>query len=105
MPQVREFDDISAMVCSMVGINRDEFERGADVVLSLASRLRHRKARGSNRFNKREVARAVCAARGAGETIERVEIDPRTGKISVVIAKPGEASGVTDTPERIIENL
>ena len=46
--------------------------------------------RSANRFNQREVARALKAARLAGETVDRVEIDPRSGKITVVIAKPNE---------------
>jgi hypothetical protein len=29
----------------------------------------------------------------AGESVERVEIDPASGKISVVLATPGEESG------------
>jgi hypothetical protein len=44
--------------------------------------------RSRNRFRERELARAVRAAKSAGG--ERVEIDP-TGKISIVIGKPGES--------------
>jgi hypothetical protein len=46
--------------------------------------------RSTNRFNSREVARALKAARLAGERPERVEIDPATGKITVIIASPGD---------------
>jgi len=46
--------------------------------------------RSSNRFNAREVARAVRAARLAGERPNRVEIDPATGRIVVILAKSGE---------------
>ena len=49
--------------------------------------------RSVNRFNQREVARALKAARLAGENVDRVEIDPASGKISVVLGKPAEASG------------
>jgi hypothetical protein len=42
-----------------------------------------------SRFRERELARAVRAARSAGG--DRVEIDPTTGKISVVIGKSGES--------------
>jgi hypothetical protein len=42
--------------------------------------------RSRNRFRERELARAVRAAKCAGG--ERVEVDPATGKISVIIAKP-----------------
>jgi hypothetical protein len=47
--------------------------------------------RSVNRFNQREVARALRAARLAGERPERVEIDPATGRITVIIAKTGDA--------------
>jgi hypothetical protein len=43
--------------------------------------------RSVNRFNQREVARALKAARLAGERPDRVEIDPATGRITVIIAK------------------
>ena len=56
-----------------------------------------------SQFHEREVARALRAARKAGEPIDRVEIDPQTGRISVIIAKPGETQD--DTPERIISKL
>jgi hypothetical protein len=39
--------------------------------------------RSRNRFRERELARAVRAAKSAGG--ERVEIDPQTGKISVIV--------------------
>jgi hypothetical protein len=42
--------------------------------------------RSANRFSQREVARALKAARLAGEAVERVEIDPASGKISVVLS-------------------
>src|SRR5262245_11548249 len=48
--------------------------------------------RTTNRFNQREVARALKAARLAGERPHRVEIDPKSGKISVILAKSGEAT-------------
>ena len=47
--------------------------------------------RSTNRFNSREVARALRAARLAGERPERVEIDPATGRITVIIAQPSDA--------------
>jgi len=49
-----------------------------------------------NRFNQREVARALKAARLAGETVDRVEIDPKSGKIAVILAKPGEVTAQTN---------
>jgi hypothetical protein len=50
-----------------------------------------RAPRSVNRFNQREVARAIRAAREAGENLDRVEIDPASGKISVFVAKPAAA--------------
>jgi hypothetical protein len=53
--------------------------------------------RGRNRFRALEVARAIRAARLAGG--ERVEIDPETGKISVIVGKEGE-----DVADNDVEN-
>jgi hypothetical protein len=54
-----------------------------------------------SRFRERELARAVRAGKSAGAS--RVEIDPTTGKITVII---GDAEPATkDTPERIISKL
>jgi hypothetical protein len=53
--------------------------------------------RSRNRFRERELARAVRAAKSAGG--ERVEIDPMTGKISVIIAKPGGESAADNEVE------
>ena len=51
--------------------------------------------RSTNRFNSREVARALKAARLAGERPERVEIDPQSGKITVIIAQASDATTAT----------
>jgi hypothetical protein len=53
--------------------------------------------RSVNRFNSREVARALKAARLAGERPERVEIDPATGRITVIIAEPSAAATAAAT--------
>ena len=53
--------------------------------------------RSQNQFNSREVARALKAARLAGERPERVEIDPATGRITVIIAQPSEAATTAST--------
>jgi hypothetical protein len=47
--------------------------------------MSHRRA---NRFSQRDVSRALRAARRAGETVERVEIDPASGKICVILKDP-----------------
>jgi hypothetical protein len=60
--------------------------------------------RSVNRPNSREVARALKATRLAGERPDRVEIDPTTGRITVILAELGEAE-TNDTPERIISKL
>jgi hypothetical protein len=52
-----------------------------------------RPPRTENRFRERELARAVRAAKAAGG--ERVEVEPATGKIIVIVGKPGK-SEVTD---------
>jgi hypothetical protein len=59
-------------------------------------------ARSRNRFLETELARAVRAAKAAGG--ERVEVDPTTGKITVIIGEHAE-SETKDTPERIISKL
>jgi hypothetical protein len=51
-----------------------------------------RRPRSVNRFHERELARAIRAARKAGEAEARVEVDPRTGRISVVLTPPTEKS-------------
>ena len=58
----------------------------------ISPRMSHRS---TNRFNQREVARALRAARLAGERPERVEIDPATGKITVIIAQPAATAATT----------
>src|SRR5262245_45613772 len=47
--------------------------------------MQPRPPRTENRFRERELARAVRAAKAAGG--ERVEVDPESGKITVIIAK------------------
>jgi hypothetical protein len=56
------------------------------------SRLSPRLPRTENRFRQREVARALRAAEDAGKDVERVEIDPQTGRIFLIFAKSGENS-------------
>jgi hypothetical protein len=43
--------------------------------------------RTENRFRQREISRALRAAREADAEVDRVEIDPVSGKISVILAK------------------
>jgi hypothetical protein len=53
-----------------------------------------RTSRSHNRFRERELARAVRAAKSAGG--ERVEVDPTTGKISVLLTEPKPDTSTTN---------
>jgi hypothetical protein len=57
--------------------------------------------RSVNRFNEREVARALRADRLAGERPDRVEIDPATGRIAVILAKPDEMAEPNEWDEEL----
>jgi hypothetical protein len=46
--------------------------------------------RSTNRFHERELARALRAAQKSGMPFDRVEVDPHTGKISVIASKPAD---------------
>jgi hypothetical protein len=52
--------------------------------------------RGPNRFRERELSRTIRGIRKGGEQPGRVEIDPATGKISVILTKPGEAKDASE---------
>ena len=66
--------------------------------------------RGVNRFYQREVSRALRGARDAGENVERVEVDPASGRITVIIGKAeaaDEAAGAkawNDATEAIVKS-
>jgi hypothetical protein len=60
--------------------------------------------RSTNRFNSREVARALKAARLAGERPERVEIDPATGRTTVIIAQSSDAASNTNQWDEVFGN-
>jgi hypothetical protein len=62
----------------------------ARVSLPMPNTLHRRRGRGPARFKKTDVVRAAKAALAAGLSVERVVIDPATGKISVLVGKPGE---------------
>jgi hypothetical protein len=44
-------------------------------------------------FREKDVARAVRAVRAGGEQVDRVEVDPRTGKITVSVRMPAGSDG------------
>src|SRR5262245_60316810 len=50
---------------------------------------RQRKQRGPNRFRDKEIQRAMRAVTDTGAIVERVEVDPASGRISVIVASPG----------------
>jgi hypothetical protein len=54
-------------------------------------RRKSRPPRTENRFRQREIARSIRGAEDAGKDVERVEIDPATGRIHLILAK-GENS-------------
>jgi hypothetical protein len=47
-------------------------------------------ARGRLAFRQGDVTRALRAVSAAGQPVQRVEIEPATGKIIVFVGKPGE---------------
>jgi hypothetical protein len=47
-------------------------------------------SRGPHSFRQQDVRRAIAAARRAGLSIARVEVDPKTAKITVVAGAPSD---------------
>jgi hypothetical protein len=56
-------------------------------------------SRGTQAFRQGDVTKAVKATVKAGLPVQRVEIDPLTGKIVVIVAAPAEASPIEDVNE------
>jgi len=52
-----------------------------------------RKPRAQLRFKRADLVRAIRSAKDAGLPIDRVEVDPNSGKISVLVSQPGDAAG------------
>jgi hypothetical protein len=66
----------------------------------MSVRRDHRKQkrqRGPSKFKKSDAMRAVRATLATGLSVARVEVDPHTGKISVIVGEPDRAS-TTDNP-------
>jgi hypothetical protein len=59
-----------------------------------------RPPRRKNRFNEREVARAGRAGKAIGA--ERIEVDPATGKISIILPT---GKGGTTSPDDLLSKL
>lgn len=49
-------------------------------------------SRGPHSFRQQDVRRAIEAAQKAGLSIARVEVDPKTAKITVVAGAPSDAT-------------
>jgi hypothetical protein len=56
------------------------------------ARKPERKPRGPCRFKKTEVTRLAKAAIAAGLDVERIEVDPATGRICLIATKPDGAN-------------
>jgi hypothetical protein len=85
---------------ALVPLNLEQRGRALAAVrifLSAADSPRRRRSqRGPNRFLETEIRRAIRAVTDMGATVERVEVDPASGRISVIVASPGQ--GETPTP-------
>jgi hypothetical protein len=60
------------------------------------ARKAERKPRGPGRFKKTEVTRLAKAAIAAGLDVERIEVDPATGRICLIPTKPDGANNAAD---------
>jgi hypothetical protein len=54
--------------------------------------------RGACTFRSNDVKRAVKAAQAAGVTVTRIEVEP-SGKLTIVVDKPGEACRTNEWDE------
>jgi hypothetical protein len=64
-----------------------------------------RAPRTANRFNQREVARAMRAVTDTGAAVERVEVDPASGKISVILKNKDAPPTDDDEPNPWLADL
>jgi hypothetical protein len=69
----------------------------------------HKRQRAPSSFRQMDVARAIAAAQARGLTIRRVEVDPRTARITLVIedgddteikVNPFDTAPLPDEPAR-----
>jgi len=58
--------------------------------------VRKRRTRGPAKFKKTDAMRAIRAALDARLPVSRVEVDPRSGVISVIVGQPGEATTTSE---------
>jgi hypothetical protein len=57
---------------------------------------KQRRTRGPSKFRKTEVVRAARAMLAAGLSVRGVEVDPTTGRFSVLIGQPTEDNDLDD---------
>jgi hypothetical protein len=50
--------------------------------------LEHIVSRAPSNFRQQDVARAIKAAQASGLPIARIEVDPKTAKITVIVGEP-----------------
>jgi hypothetical protein len=60
--------------------------------------VQKRRGRGPAKFKRTDAARAIRAALDARLPVSRVEVDPHSGVISVIVGQPGEATTTTENP-------
>jgi hypothetical protein len=61
-----------------------------------ASPPKQQHTRGFSRFKRSETSRLVRGVIDAGLPVRGIEADPDTGKLRVLVGKPGEAHGTSD---------
>jgi hypothetical protein len=61
-----------------------------------------RRGRGPSKVKRTELTKAAKATLAAGLSVRGIDIDPATGKFTVLVGQPVEAG---DTPEKIINQL
>jgi hypothetical protein len=60
------------------------------------------KRRGPSKFTRTDLTKAAKATLAAGLSVRGIDIDPASGKITVLVGQPAEAG---DSPEKIINQL
>jgi hypothetical protein len=58
-----------------------------------------RRTRGLSKIKKTEITRVAKGLLAAGFPVRGFEVDPTTGKFSVLVGQPGEASGINTWDE------
>ena len=61
-----------------------------------------RRPRGLTRHRRRETARLLRSTIDAGLTVRGIEVDPVTGALRVLVAKPGEPSDNSNSWDEVL---